>query len=264
MAAANPNTQLRAARRAMRMSQAALARAVRQAGERIGEPNACTAARVQRWEYGQVRMPQGHYLRALEMVTGQPAENLGFTPADEQYGIDRQAMTIAIGPDPDPRAATGPLTGIWLSRYEYTSSGRGGQVFANAHYVMLLQHGQRLQVRSLTGTAAGRVVMDLTVNGQVVTGTWTEQTDPRGYYQGSVYYGAIQMLLEPTAHRMTGKWVGFGRDFELNTGPWSLQLVTNDTSPEAIERYNRPAGERTPDGDITGRVDGQPETPNGA
>ncbi len=83
--------------------------------------------------------------------------------------------------------------------------------------------------------------MDLTANGQVITGTWTEQTNPNGYYQGSVYHGAIQMLLEPTGHRMSGKWVGFGRDFDLNTGPWTLELVTNDTGPESLASYNRPA-----------------------
>jgi hypothetical protein len=95
-------------------------------------------------------------------------------------------------------------------------------------------------VRSLPGTATGRVLMDLTVNGQVVTGTWTELTEPDGYYQGSTYHGAIQMLLDPTGHRMTGQWAGFGRDFDVNTGPWSLELVTADTSKEAMAKYNRP------------------------
>jgi hypothetical protein len=83
-------------------------------------------------------------------------------------------------------------------------------------------------------------MMDMTVDGQVVTGTWTEQTDASGYYQGSVYHGAIQMLLEPTGHRMSGKWAGFGREFEINTGPWTLELVTADTAREAMERYDRP------------------------
>jgi hypothetical protein len=39
---------------------------------------------------------------------------------------------------------------------------------------------------------------------------------------------------------MRGQWVGYGRDFDLNTGPWTLELVSSDTSKEAIERYNRP------------------------
>jgi hypothetical protein len=53
-----------------------------------------------------------------------------------------------------------------------------------------------------------RVLMDLTANGQVLTGTWTEETNPAGYYQGAVYR-CLQLLLEPTGRKMTGKWVGF-------------------------------------------------------
>ena len=81
--------------------------------------------------------------------------------------------------------------------------------------------------------------MDLTVNGQVVTGTWTEQTSPADYYQGGVYHGAIQLLLDPTGRRMAGRWVGFGRDFDLNSGPWTLELVSADTGKAAMDKYNR-------------------------
>lgn len=233
-----PNTRLRAVRQSLRMSRAELARAVREMGERIGEPNACSTTTIQRWEAGAE--PRGVYLRALEAVTGQPAENLGFR-ADERVGLDVAALGIPSEGEwlPESRPG-GTLNGIWLSRYTYESSGREGQEFTSAHYMIVLQRGHRLQARSLPGTARGRVIMDLTVNGQVVTGTWSEATDPQGYYQGSVYHGAIQLLLEPTGHRMTGKWVGFGRDFDLNTGPWSLQLITADTSEAAVERYNRP------------------------
>jgi hypothetical protein len=41
---------------------------------------------------------------------------------------------------------------------------------------------------------------------------------------------------------MTGKWVGFGRDFDLNTGPWTLELVTSDITDEATKEYSRPVG----------------------
>jgi hypothetical protein len=235
-----PNTALRAVRDSLHMSQDELARAVRAAGDQAGEPNDCTKRLVQRWEAGTVGKPRGIYVRALEAATGQPIGNLGF--ADERYGLDRgQALGMRDDTLPEAVEATGgPLTGIWLSRYEYVSSGRNDQTFSSLHYVLVTHRGQRVQVRSLPGTAPGRVIMDLTANGQVITGTWTERTNPNGYYQGSVYHGAIQMLLEPTGHRMSGKWVGFGRDFDLNTGPWTLELVTGDTGPEAQAEHNRP------------------------
>jgi hypothetical protein len=238
MTLSEPNTRLLTLRRSLHMSRADLARAVRRAGERIGEPNACSVTTVQRWEQGAE--PRGTYLRALELATGQPAENLGFHAA-ERYGVDTRALGVP-GEDsrePDATPDTSPLNGIWLSRYEYESSGRGAR-FTSSHYVLAVQHGARLNVRSLPGTAPGRVMMDLTVNGLTITGTWTEETNPGGYYQGAVYHGAIQMLLEPTGRKMAGKWAGFGRDFDVNTGPWSLELVTHDTSPEAQEEYNRP------------------------
>jgi transcriptional regulator with XRE-family HTH domain len=240
MSQPQPNTALRAARLKRRMSQDDLARAVRDAGARTGEPNACNKRTVQKWESGVVTTPRGTYIRALEFALGEPIENLGFVPADEKYGLDREtAMTIEATRAPDPKTAEGPLTGIWLSRYEYVSSGRGGETYSDEHYVMLIQHGANIQVRSLSESSRSSLIMDLTQNGAVITGTWSERTNPSGYYQGSVYHGAIQFLLDPTGHRMRGQWVGYGRDFDLNTGPWTLELVSSDTSKEAIERYNR-------------------------
>jgi hypothetical protein len=42
-----------------------------------------------------------------------------------------------------------------------------------------------LQVRSTPGSRS-RLLMDLTANGQVLTGTWNEETSPAGYYKGAV------------------------------------------------------------------------------
>jgi hypothetical protein len=185
-----------------------------------------------------VQRPQGRYLLALEHVLGQPAANLGF--ADGAAGMDRERALADAGLDtvmplPDPRARYGPLTGIWLSRYEFESSGRG--VLSNRHYVLVLQSGAHLMVRSLPASAS-RLSMELDANGQVITGTWTEQTSQEGYYRGAVYSGALQMLLDPTGRSMEGKWVGFGRRLEMKTGPWSLELVTESVAPEAIQEHD--------------------------
>jgi hypothetical protein len=228
------------------MSQDDLARAVREAGRRAGEPNDCTKRLVQRWEAGVVATPRGPYARALEYVTGQPIENLGFTAASERYGMNRRqalgmaGMAAAAWAVSDAKTAHGPLTGIWRSRYEYVSSGRGDQTFADQHHVVIVQRGDRLQLRSLPESAPSRLTMDLTANGQVITGTWTEETNPAGYYHGAAYHGAIQLLLEPTGRRMAGRWVGFGRDFDVNDGPWTLELVSGDVGKDAMRRFNTP------------------------
>jgi len=243
-----PNDTLRAVRKSLLMSQGEFALAIRAAGQRAGEPNDCSKRLVQRWEAGYVTgIPRGAYARALEAVTGQPIENLGF---GEEGATRRQALGMAGAagvaaagawmPEAKARGARGPLTGIWRSTYSYVSSSRGNQTFSSEHYVMVIQHGSRIQVRSLPKTATGRVMMDLTVDGQVITGTWSEETDAEGYYKSSTYSGAIHMILDPTGHRMNGKWLGFNRDGGVSDGPWVLNLVSADTGKAAIEQYNRP------------------------
>jgi hypothetical protein len=153
--------------------------------------------------------------------------------------IGAGAAAAGIIPISAGKTAYGPLTGIWHSRYEYPSSSRSG-TFTGEHYVAVIHHGARLQIRSLTGSADSRVLMDLSVDGQVATGTWTEHTSSTGYYHGATYHGAIQLLIEPTARTMTGKWVGFGRDFDLNTGPWTLQFKTGTLTNASMDGYNHP------------------------
>jgi hypothetical protein len=132
----------------------------------------------------------------------------------------------------------GQYSGVWFSRYEYGSSGRDS-TYVGEHYVLLLQHGDRLTVRSLPGSAEGELTMDLTVEGNVVTGTWVEVTNAHGYYRGARYHGAIQLLADPTGRRLAGMWVGFGKDHDVNTGPWTLEFRDASTSMKTLEEYNR-------------------------
>ncbi|MDW5326275.1 XRE family transcriptional regulator [Plantactinospora sp. KLBMP9567] len=244
-----PNSSLRAVRLGMRMSQDDFARALQDAGRRAGQPNDANKRLVQRWESGSITAPRPVYARALEVVTGLPIESLGFAAAayasvtpDGQGGHDLASPTSApVMPAGAPASQGSPYrnySGIWLSRYEYFSSGRD-EAFVGQHHVVVLQHGDRLTVRSLPNTAEGSLTIDMTIDGSVVTGTWTEQTDPSGYYRGGRYHGAIQMLVEPTGRRMTGKWVGFGKDMDINTGPWELVFRDASTSKATMDRYNR-------------------------
>ncbi|MCP2318461.1 hypothetical protein APR12_003816 [Nocardia amikacinitolerans] len=229
------------------MSQDDLARALREVG--------CVSATkrlVQRWESGTTTTPRPSHARALERVTGLPIEALGFfgvslaarVVEDGEGGHDVQLSAAGIASAEGGRAGRSApsahpnYSGIWLSRYEYFSSGRG-ETFTGSHYVVVLQHGNRLTARSLPESAETHMAVDLEVDGTVVTGTWTERTAPDGYYRGARYHGAIQLLVEPTGRRMAGKWVGFGKDFDINTGPWELVLRDDSTAKSAIERYNR-------------------------
>ena len=107
-----PNTALRQARLALRLSQDEMAVAIRDAGQRLGTPNGCSKRLVQRWEAGEVALPRAVYIRALEYVTGKPVASLGFDSAAERYGLDPDAvLTSRSGPWiplADPKAQPGP------------------------------------------------------------------------------------------------------------------------------------------------------------
>lgn len=235
------------------MSQDDLARALRRAGAESGEPNDASKRLVQRWEAGVSRSPRGGYLRALEHVTGLSADDLGFTPMvmarvhdDGAGGHDltpgQEGVSAATAPQAARAAAPSAYNGIWLSRYEFFSSGRDA-TFEGRHYMVIAQTGNRLTARSLPGASSqanSPLSVDLTVDGSVVTGVWTERTAADGYYAGARYHGALQLLAEPTGRRMAGKWVGFGKDFDVNTGPWELRLLDTSTSKATLERYSRP------------------------
>jgi hypothetical protein len=174
----------------------------------------------------------------------EPEVNYG-SDADILYGMDRAQTLAETGLDsafPLPgRTAEryGERSGIYLSVYEYPSGGRGG-TFTSKHYVMVVQRGATLAVRSVPASAS-QLAMDLSVNGRVLTGTWAEQTQADGRYRGTVYTGAIQLIEDenPAPRRFAGKWVGFGKDGETNTGPWSLTLVDEHVNEQAVERWNR-------------------------
>ena len=251
-----PNGTLRAVRMGMLMSQDDFARALRVAGERAGRPNDASKRLVQRWEAGVIAAPRPVYARALEAVTGLPITALGFTAVVPQARVTsnghggHDVEPVSIGPAPTPRRTPasrpqGNYSGVWLSRYEYFSSGRD-DAFVGQHYVVVLQHGDRLSLRSLPNSAGSQLTMDLTVDGNVMTGTWVEQTAPKGYYRGARYHGAIQLLGEPTGRRMAGKWVGFGKEMDVNTGPWELVFQDGSTNKATLDRYNRRPGNEPP------------------
>lgn len=243
------NDTLKTARLSLRLSQEEFARRIREAGKAVGEPNDASKRLVQRWESGTTAQPRPVYARALEAVLGVPIEAMGF-PArvspDREGGHDMSAAEASAQgiANPEPavgvQAAQAGFSGIWLSRYEFYSSSRE-QTFTGAHHLLLLQTGDRITGRSISPNSLdpqSSMSLDLTVDRNIITGTWRERTGEEGFYRGATYYGALQMLAEPTGRRIVGKWVGFGKDFDVNTGPWELVFLDASTAPGTVERYS--------------------------
>lgn len=167
--------------------------------------------------------------------------------------IDRRSLLLKLGfaltvaaaaPDGDPTvaAASTPqgeaanLSGIWRSEYAYYSSGRAAD-FTDVHYVVVRQQESSLSIESVPQSSGSMVSMHLSVDGLTATGTWEERTSPTGYYKGAVYRGSIQLLLSPSGRRMTGRWIGFGKNFRINNGDWELNLESRSISQRTRAAY---------------------------
>ncbi|MEV7552292.1 hypothetical protein AB0N89_22010 [Amycolatopsis sp. NPDC089917] len=128
------------------------------------------------------------------------------------------------------------MTGIWRSRYTYPSSGRGKD-FVGEHFVVVRQQGNKLIAQSLPHSTGSSLRIELVVDGSVATGTWRETTSPHGYYKGATYHGTLQLLVDPSTRRMHGMWLGFGREFVINSGQWSLILESSSIGKNAQREY---------------------------
>jgi hypothetical protein len=129
------------------------------------------------------------------------------------------------------------LAGIWHSRYIFHSSGRAKEL-EGEHYVVIRQQDNRLSGQSLPHSTDSRLNLRLSVDGSIATGTWMEQTSPEGYYKGVTYYGTLQLVVNPMGRAMSGRWLGFGQNFKVNTGEWELTWLDGSTSQRVMRKYH--------------------------
>jgi hypothetical protein len=113
------------------------------------------------------------------------------------------------------------LAGRWTSTYRYHSTSRDAEL-EGTHIVELRCENGRLTGRSLPHPERSVLDLDLTVNGTIASGTWTERTSPTGHYRAATYHGLIQLVVDPTGRQMTSRWLGVGKRFEVKSGEWRL------------------------------------------
>lgn len=227
--------KLRTARVGRGLSQDELATVLR---EQYGVATA-SKRNIQRWESGRV-VPGRHYSRALAAALGVTPDDLGLPPVVQD--VDGARHVRAQAPfTPPAESEAGPvsdgrLPGLWLSRYQYWSTGRNG-LFISQYHCVLTQDGARVHVESLPTGTAPILRVNLTAEGNILTGSWDEQTDPHGHYLGDRRWGALQLMMTPSHRYMYGKWVGWGSGEVINSGPWELTWLGADTSPETLADY---------------------------
>ena len=117
--------------------------------------------------------------------------------------------------------------GIWHSTYWFPSNKHSGEE-TSEYDVTVSRDGEQLVLQSQPTENGAYILIRLSIDDDVATGTWHETTAPEGDFKGMVYSGAMQLLISKDGQTMEGKWVGIGRDYERNrpdiyTGRWLLE-----------------------------------------
>lgn len=119
------------------------------------------------------------------------------------------------------------FSGIWRSDYTYHNSDLNEDRLSQ-HYVRMYPKGNELIVESVPGLNESYMLARFSIDGNVATGSWQEVTDPNGDYKGIIYHGAAQLIITDDQKKLKGKWVGFGKNMEVKTGPWAFSYIAED------------------------------------
>lgn len=122
------------------------------------------------------------------------------------------------------------FTGTWHCRYWYPSNEHEGEDVSE-YDMKVHQQDRELVFESLPNEAESYMLVRLTLDGDLATGTWHETTSPHGAFKGAMYSGAGQLLATDSGQRFEGKWAGIGFDHDLSkpriySGNWELVRVS--------------------------------------
>ena len=91
--------------------------------------------------------------------------------------------------------------------------------------MQLFRKGNNLILETIPDVNKSYVLLRLSLEDNLATGTWEDTTEPDGYYKGATYHGAIQLVVSNDGKRMRGLWIGAGKDLTINTGPWEFEYI---------------------------------------
>ena len=74
------------------------------------------------------------------------------------------------------------------------------------------------------------MIVRFSIDGNIATGSWQEFTSPKGDYKGAMYHGVGQLIIAEDRKAMKGRWVGFGKNMEVKTGPWEFTYIGESLS----------------------------------
>lgn len=235
-----PNTVLKAVRMAMRKSQEELARAVREAGQQLGEPNDCSKRQVARWESGAVSVPRPVYVRPLEIVTGREITELGFAGA-ERYGAasPREAVAVTTPELPAHILDSVPqsfdahaLSGHWVTCYEFHAGVHHADIAhitaESSSVIRAVNYPPEPRTEGRSYTFRNQIEAQL-YNRHLI-GHWKNVSDTR-------YFGSLHLAVLPGEIVMEGYYTGFANDIGVSMEPWKwVRLADVEIAPDMTLR----------------------------
>jgi hypothetical protein len=122
------------------------------------------------------------------------------------------------------------FSGIWCCRYWFPSNANPGEEEPSEYQVTIRQRDNKLILESLPNQEESYMLVRLKLDGEVVGGSWQENTSPHGEFKSMIYSGLVQLLYDKEAKRMDGMWVGIGRDHKagkpaIYTGRWEISYL---------------------------------------
>jgi hypothetical protein len=120
------------------------------------------------------------------------------------------------------------FSGTWSCVYYFPSNKKPGQVEPSTHKVVAHPSTGKVVFESVPNEEESYLIVTLSVDGTVLSGSWQQNTSPHGEFQGALYSGVIVLILDPEAKKITGKWAGVGQEAgkpETYTGEWMMEYL---------------------------------------
>ena len=122
------------------------------------------------------------------------------------------------------------FSGTWHSAYQYFNRVEPkGNV--SEHDLKLYRTGKHVVMQSVPNAEGSYFIARLTLDSdlRILTGTFEEQTSPTGTYKAQFYYGAGQLLIDPSGKSMHGKVAVYNLEMQINCGDWKLARTDKET-----------------------------------
>jgi len=104
------------------------------------------------------------------------------------------------------------FSGTWQFTYWYPSNKQPDTEEPSQYTGTFHKSDKQWVYQSEPNAEGAYMFVRMTLDNDLITGTWYENTSPSGEFEGSTYSGAFQALIDKAGTKVEGKWAGIGQD----------------------------------------------------